>query len=779
MNTTRQSVHSWQPALLRLLALAWLCAGLLVAGRAPAAAAQAPAPHGQTLSHGVDATTGLLLHLPLDEAAGNCSFADAAGNHYDGGVYGGTCPAAGQTGFFYRAVGFDGVDNNIQVPHQAAFDFGSAQDFTVMVWMKSAAPGAWAGMVSTKLWWGGTKAGFILSIDSSGTRWTANAADEVHRADAYSSGPALTDDQWHHLAVAFDRSGDMVMYQDGAEVGRVGMAGVGSIDNGNPISIGKVNATEYPYAGVLDDVMVFNRVLSQAEIAGLMQGDCTVSDGGDSGANTLRDRLADSTCRAIHFAGDFTITLTQPLTIAHSVTVDGSGHAIVISGNHNVRVLDINGDLVTLTNLTIRDGGISSCATLASDAGAGIYLHDYNYNYDKTLTLNDSTVSGNTNASCYGGGIFNDGGTVNLVDSTVSGNSSGIWGGGIFDFGGTTNIVNSTIADNYASSYGGGIMTTDSTITVVNSTLVNNQAHGGSGAGGGGIYNRNADDSIVFRNSFITGSSPGGDCAGYPLAAGTANNLADDGTCGSGFTQSSGILPGTLGNYGGSTAVVPLLPGSAALDAGDPAVCAGSSVNSLDQRGQARSDLGCDIGAFEVNPGDRLWDDRPVSGASVTTFGPALVGVQRDAGYTDPGVITVTKSTTWMTPAPESIQAWWNITPTASSGISLTLKLCYLDSESNAHALADLRFWRLSGGVWSQVGGAPVTSRDAFGNNCATISGVTALSAWTLATSSPTAIGVRGPAVRMPDLTLGTLSPFTGLLLLGTAVLLLVRRHRR
>lgn len=40
--------------------------------------------------------------------------------------------------------------------------------------------------------------------------------------------------------------------------------------------------------------MIYNRVLTPAEIAVLMQGNCTVTDGGDSGENTLSGKLADS-----------------------------------------------------------------------------------------------------------------------------------------------------------------------------------------------------------------------------------------------------------------------------------------------------------------------------------------------------------------------------------------------------------------------------------------------------------------------------------------------------
>jgi hypothetical protein len=75
-----------------------------------------------------------------------------------------------------------------------------------------------------------------------------------------------------------------------------------------------------------------------------------------------------------------------------------------------------------------------------------------------------------------------------------------------------------------------------------------------------------------------------------------SNNLADDETCGPGFSVSSSILLGPLADNGGPTQTMALLPGSAAIDAGDDAVCP-----ITDQRGVARPHgAHCDVGAYEA-----------------------------------------------------------------------------------------------------------------------------------------------------------------------------------
>lgn len=53
--------------------------------------------------------------------------------------------------------------------------------------------------------------------------------------------------------------------------------------------------------------------------------------------------------------------------------------------------------------------------------------------------------------------------------------------------------------------------------------------------------------------------------------------------------------------------------------------------------GQTPADLQCDIGAYELTQADSPTVIRSVSSATITTFGAALVGIQRDA----PLILTV------------------------------------------------------------------------------------------------------------------------------------------
>jgi hypothetical protein len=62
------------------------------------------------------------------------------------------------------------------------------------------------------------------------------------------------------------------------------------------------------------------------------------------------------------------------------------------------------------------------------------------------MTITNSTFSGNS--ADFGGGIFNNGGTMTVTNSTFSGNSAISAGGGIANADGTVTITNSTISGN-------------------------------------------------------------------------------------------------------------------------------------------------------------------------------------------------------------------------------------------------------------------------------------------------------------------------------------------
>lgn len=111
--------------------------------------------------------------------------------------------------------------------------------------------------------------------------------------------------------------------------------------------------------------------------------------------------------------------------------------------------------------------------------------------------------------------------------------------------------------------------------------------------------------SVTMSNNLLIDSMPaaGPNCFfettgdSEPGTISGSNNLADDDSCGAGFTLVPDLpsLTGVLGDHGGSTQTVSLLKGSPAIDAGDDSQC-----SATDQRGVTRPQgAACDIGAYE------------------------------------------------------------------------------------------------------------------------------------------------------------------------------------
>ena len=451
-----------------------------------------------------------------------------------------------------------------------------------------------------------------------------------------------------------------------------------------------------------------------------------VTNANDAGAGSLRQALADASAGdTIVFDGDYTINLASELSVNQDVIIDGTGRAIMINGGGARRVVSTTvGSSVTLNRLNIAGGNTNS-------NGAGIYNNG-------ALRVINSAVTNNNATTSNGGGIFNNG-TLNVVNSTLSGNNAASGGA----------LYNETVK----------------TAEVTNSTLASNTA-----TNGGGYYGNTTSGAVRLNNSIVA-SNTGGNCGGYSNAS-VSGNIELGGSSCQGATVADPKL-GSLANNGGGSQTMKLDHDSAAIDAATAVNCP-----TVDQRGQTRDDLNCDAGAYEIKITDSNWVKRSPSTSSMTTYGPALAGIQ-DTGVNAPGVITVTKVTSWTGGTPNNtIGAWWEFTPTSNNGsLNLNLKICYTTSELGSVNESNLHFWRYTGSSWTDMG-APSSAPS---GNCATLNGVTQLSRWALATSNPsnapTAVTLASFNARNETEWWVFGTAFAGLVILGAVTRKFVQRH--
>lgn len=221
-----------------------------------------------------------------------------------------------------------------------------------------------------------------------------------------------------------------------------------------------------------------------------------------------------------------TFRLNSSLIVGQNLTLIGAGtDQTILDGGDAVRVLQIGSvAIVTLQDLTItrgrapadvdRGGGILSQGALtlrgvamtACCAGFGGGF----FNQTGTLRLEaGSRLAGNSAGS--GGGIQSQLGTVTLAaTSSVTGNTA-TSGGGIFSQGATMTLeTGSSVDENDASGAGGGIFMQSGTVTLqAGGSVAGNRAGSGGGGGGGGIFQQGGLGTLTLDpGSTVTGNSP-------------------------------------------------------------------------------------------------------------------------------------------------------------------------------------------------------------------------------------------------------------------------------
>jgi hypothetical protein len=187
----------------------------------------------------------------------------------------------------------------------------------------------------------------------------------------------------------------------------------------------------------------------------------------------------------------------------------------------------------------------------------------------------------------------------------VSGNHAATGAGIATDNGGSVTVTNSTVSGNTteANGAGGGILA-NGDVTLVYATVAGNNAPVGANVEG------NGNGTLASFGSVVALPGSGGlNCA--DLAGTTSNgfNFSDDSSCGftntaQGDRQNAGDPGlGALATNGGPTQTRLPQSGSPLIDAIPTASCQadGASAITTDQRGVTRPQgPGCDIGAVEV-----------------------------------------------------------------------------------------------------------------------------------------------------------------------------------
>ncbi|CAI1026736.1 LamG-like jellyroll fold domain-containing protein [Serratia quinivorans] len=147
-----------------------------------------------------------------------------------------------------------------------SFLFSDYRDFSLSFWIKTgtASDGV---IISNKDWQNGSNIGWLIGVnkdylvcnwkDDSRSRLDIGAEQNIK----------IADNQWHHIAVTFERWGDAIFYKDGEQVYTIDISNAGDIDSGYATVIGADALGQYPLDGShLDEFEIYNKVLTSNEI---------------------------------------------------------------------------------------------------------------------------------------------------------------------------------------------------------------------------------------------------------------------------------------------------------------------------------------------------------------------------------------------------------------------------------------------------------------------------------------------------------------------------------
>jgi hypothetical protein len=467
---------------------------------------------------------------------------------------------------------------------------------------------------------------------------------------------------------------------DNTTDGATGLPVIAAGDNltivGNSDTIGRSTASATPAFRLLDVAAGATLTLQGLTLTdGLASGSGVSAQGGaiySQGALTLNGVTVQNNTGGnggeglggAIYVGSGAVTLNNS-TLSGNAAQGGGGGAIYVNGGASATLINstlsvntaqaggglYNDGTVTLTNVTFSGNtargadGVSGAtglggaifvgsgavtlnnSTLSNNAaqvggGGAIYV-----NGGASATLSNSTVSGNTaqggvaqgRQNGVAGGLYNDRGTVTLTNVTVSGNSASYGAGGMFNLG-TATLTNVTVSGNSAVISGG--LHNQGAATLTNVTVSGNSA-----LEFGGLFNKAA---ATLTNTIVAG-----------------NSASDAPDISGGYSGSDDLVGGDpklapLGDYGGPTQTMALLPGSPAIDAGDSTA---PGLPSTDQRGFARiSGAAVDIGAYEVQE-PTLSPATLADGTYGAAYRQTLTATEEPGGAGGPFTLAVTAGT--------------------------------------------------------------------------------------------------------------------------------------
>lgn len=468
---------------------------------------------------------GLMAHYPFTGHAD-----DVSGNGYHGTVHGAAL-TADRYGTPDRAYDFSGGTPYIDtIPREAI-----SSEITFAAWILPTGGSCqiWGSVYNP----GGGKDGYVGNFHGDSVYFEYRKGNNIQGSGVTHAG-SVPVGEWSHIAYTVDAARTFRIFVNGV-LSASGSISTAADAHDRALMIGKsILLQNYSFLGVIDDVWIYDRALSQEEVAALrvasggMARSVTIADGqlvddiefgfaqsmplvvdtladennGDysTGNLSLREALELAATRyypgsdTIEFApslfasGPATIRLDAALgqlNVDSDVWIRGPGeHLLTLDADEQSRILEVfAGVSATLSGITLTGG--------QADNGSAIFNSG-------TLTLTATTVTRNLT---HNEGTIVNVGHMTASQVTITDNTAKDVAALLVDRGGSFVGNGITVSANRSLGFG-AIYNRSSSLYLSDSVIQGNATSGW----GGGIVGWGGGNSTVVRTSFLGNSARSG-----------------------------------------------------------------------------------------------------------------------------------------------------------------------------------------------------------------------------------------------------------------------------
>ena len=189
-----------------------------------------------------------------------CQAIDLSGHENNGTIYGAQC-VPGRSG---KALSFDGVDDYVKVPNSESLNITDA--ITIVAWVYPTNLDEGFHVIAQKR--AGAGRGYALWFYSNDLSFGVETASGWQYACVAGIGEL---NKWQHAAGTFNSAtGELVICKDGVcyEFSKTAEKIIPGTDN---LYVGSNDGATYFFNGLIDEVRIYNRALSEEEIKWLYE----------------------------------------------------------------------------------------------------------------------------------------------------------------------------------------------------------------------------------------------------------------------------------------------------------------------------------------------------------------------------------------------------------------------------------------------------------------------------------------------------------------------------